>query len=88
MYRLVVHQEAADQLDALPAHLMGDYADAVDEVKAAPWTGRSHNLDKPDAEVRRRLFGPLGLGQVIYLVLEREQEVHIVGVVWLELPEQ
>ncbi len=87
MYRLVIHQEVADQLDALPAHLLGDYADAVDDVMAAPWAGSSHNLDKPDAEVRRRLFGPLGVGQVIYLVLEREQEVHLIEVIWLELPD-
>jgi vacuolar-type H+-ATPase subunit C/Vma6 len=37
--------------------------------------------------VRRWLFGPIGVGQVLYLVLEREQEVHLLQVMWLELPE-
>jgi hypothetical protein len=33
--------------------------------------------------VRRWLFGPAGAGQVIYLILERDQEVHLLLVQWL-----
>lgn len=37
--------------------------------------------------MRRWLFGPLGMAQVLYLVLDRENEVHVLRVVWLELPD-
>lgn len=87
MYRVVTYPEASDQIDELPPHLLGDYARAVDAVAAAPWEGAPHNANNPDAEVRRWLFGPLGVGQVLYLVLEREREVHVLRVVWLELPD-
>ncbi|MGH3830518.1 MAG: hypothetical protein ACRDRS_08710 [Pseudonocardiaceae bacterium] len=87
MYRVVTYSEAADQIDALPPHLLLDYARALDAVAVAPWDGAPHNANNPDAEVRRWLFGPLGVGQVLYLVLERDREVHVLRVVWLELPE-
>ena len=60
---------------------------AVDAITAAPWDGAPHNANNPDAEVRRWLFGPLGMAQVLYLVLDRENEVHVLRVVWLELPD-
>jgi len=87
VYRVVTYPEASDQIDELPPHLLGDYARALDVLAAAPWDGPPHNANNPDAEVRRWLFGPLGVGQVLYLVLEREREVHVLRVVWLELPD-
>lgn len=87
MYRVVVYPEAAEQIGALPAHLLPDLFAAVDSLAAAPWVGESHNADYPDAPVRRRLFGPLGMCQVVYLVLERDREAHLLRIVWLELPE-
>jgi hypothetical protein len=88
VYRVVTYPEASDQLAELPARLLLDYARTLDAVAAAPWDGASHNPANPDAEVRRRLFGPLGVGQVLYLVLEHEREVHVLRVVWLELPDE
>lgn len=87
MYRVATYPEASDQIAELPSHLLPDYARALDALVAAPWSGASHNANNPDAEVRRWLFGPLGVGQVRYLVLEREREVHVLRVVWLELPD-
>lgn len=87
MYRVIVYPEAAQQIAELPLQLLGDYAHALDAAAAAPWDGAPHHKDNPDAEVRRGLFGPLGAGQLLYLVLEREQEIHVLQVLWLELPE-
>lgn len=87
MYRVVTYPEASGQIAELPGHLLLDYARALDALAAAPWDGMSHNSNNPDAEVRRWLFGPLGVGQVLYLVLECEREVHVLRVVWLELPD-
>jgi hypothetical protein len=87
VYRVVTYPEAADQIAELPSHLLRDYARALDGLAAAPWDGAPHNSNNPDAEVRRWLFGPVGVGQVLYLVLEREREIHVLRVVWLELPD-
>jgi hypothetical protein len=63
-----------------------DLAAALDALAADPWSGASHDPDNPGTEVRRWLFGPLGAGQVIHLVLERTKEAHVLRVMWLELP--
>jgi hypothetical protein len=47
--------------------------------------GPSHHAQNPHAEVRHWLFGTDGTGQVIYLVLERDREVHVLRVLWLDL---
>lgn len=82
MYQVVTYPGAADQIVALPAHLLGDFAHALDALAASPWDGAAHHRNN-----RRWLFGPLGVGQVLYLVMERELEIHILWVVWLEFPE-
>jgi hypothetical protein len=87
VYRLVTYPEAADQIAEHPAHLLPYYAAVMDELKTQPWAAPSHNSNNPGGAVRRRLFGPLGSGQVLYLVLERDREVHVLSVVWFELPE-
>lgn len=87
MFRVVTYPEAAEQLAALPSHLLVDYARVLDAIADAPWDGAPQNANNPHAEVRRWLFGPLGVAQVLYLVLDREREVHVLRVVWLELPD-
>lgn len=37
----------------------------------------------PDAELRRWYFGPSLAGRVIYLIAEKQQEVHVLLVQWL-----
>lgn len=32
--------------------------------------------------MRQRVFGPGGAGQVVYLVLEEQREVHVILVQW------
>ena len=85
MYRVVVHPEAADQLAELPAAALAEYAQVMDAIEVVPWNGPPHNARNASGAVRRWLFGPSGAGQVLYLVLERQREVHVLRVLWVEL---
>jgi hypothetical protein len=64
------------------------YGGELDAIAVSPWDGQSHHAHNPRAEVRHWLFGPNGSGQVIYLVLEREPEVHVLQVLWLDLTDR
>ncbi len=83
MYRLVIYPEAADQIAALPDGALDAYADVLGALELTPWNGPSLHEDNPDGAVRRWDFGPDHAGQVIYLVLEEQHEVHVVLVQWL-----
>jgi hypothetical protein len=85
VYRVVVYPEAVDQLAVLPASVLAEYARVIDAIEVAPWNGPPHNERNADGAVRRRLFGPSGAGQVLYLVLDRQREVHVLRVLWVEL---
>ncbi len=85
MYRVVVYPEAADQLAELPASALADYARVMDAVEVVPWNGPPHNERNPAGAGRRWSFGPGGAGQVLYLVLDRQREVHVLRVLWLEI---
>jgi hypothetical protein len=86
VYRIVVHPEAAAAIVELPAHLLPSYAEAVEVLERSPWEAPSHNPSNPAGAVRRKLFGALGMGHILYLVLEREREVQVLRVVWFDLP--
>ncbi|MDN5858885.1 MAG: hypothetical protein L0H84_09700 [Pseudonocardia sp.] len=83
----MVDDEVIAQLAAMPVALLVDYADAVDAAATAPWSGEPINAANPTAEVRRRLFGPLGAAQLVYLVVEHAQEIHLLRITVLELPD-
>lgn len=68
------------QVAALPVRVRVDFAQIVDVLGVAPWNGEPQNADNPDGAVRHWLL-PDG-GQVVYLVLERAREVHVVLVQW------
>jgi hypothetical protein len=53
------------------------YPEAQEQIDALPLDAASAL-----AEVRRWKFGPHAEGQVIYLVLEHQREVHIVMIQW------
>lgn len=84
MYRVVVYPDAADQIDALPASALADYAAVMDAVEVAPWNGPPYNERSPEG-VRWWSFGPSGAGQVLYLVLDHQREVHVLRVLWVEI---
>ncbi|WP_214417071.1 hypothetical protein [Sphaerisporangium fuscum] len=53
-------------------------------LEIQPWAGRSLNPDRnPDAAVRTHPFGESGVGGVIYLILEDQQIVELLEILWL-----
>ena len=85
MYRVVIYPEATDQLAELPASVLAEYARVIDAIEVAPWNGPPHNERNAEGAVRRWPFGPSGAGQVLYLVLDQQREVHVLRVLWVEL---
>jgi hypothetical protein len=83
VYRIVVYPEAADQIAALPAEALHSCAEVLGALELTPWNGPPLHEDNPEGAVRRWDFGPGHAGQVIYLVLEERQEVHVMLVQWL-----
>ena len=83
MYRIVPDATVSDQVAALPDDALAAYAEVLDVLQLTPWHGEPQRADNPDAEVRRWHFGPGLAGQVVYLILEDRQEVHLLLVQWL-----
>jgi hypothetical protein len=82
VYRIVPDTEVSEQVAALPAEALVGYAEVVEVLQLTPWNGRPQHAANPDAPVRRWAFGPGQAGQVVYLILEEAQEVHLLVVQW------
>ncbi len=83
MYRIVPDPETLDQVAALPLEALDAYAEVLAVLELKPWNGRPQHQDNPDAAVRYWNFGTDGAGQVVYLILEEQREVHLLLVQWL-----
>lgn len=83
MYRLVPDGAVVEQVAALPDDALAYYADVLEVLQLAPWNGRPLHETNRDGAVRRWDFGPSQEGQVVYLVLDEQQEVHLLLVQWL-----
>ena len=78
----VIPDDAVDaHIAALPAGALEAFAEARILLEIAPWSGRALHSDNPDGAVRLLPFG--GFGAVVYLILERDREVHLLIVEWL-----
>ena len=80
MYRLDIDPEARDQINAVPARELKLLAEVFAMLELTPWNGQPQHKDNPDGEVRRVLFGDWGI--VTYLILEDQQRVDVLQVVW------
>ena len=67
----------SEQVAALPDQALAAYAEVLDVLQLAPWKGQPQHAANPDAPVRRWAFGSSYAGQVVYLILEEQQEVHL-----------
>jgi hypothetical protein len=81
VYRLFVDAEADEQIDALPYEALLPLAEVFDILTIAPWNGDPINDENPAGPLRVWAFG--GAGLVSYLILEDQQRVHVVRVVWV-----
>jgi hypothetical protein len=52
-------------------------------LEVAPWNGKPQHQSNPEAEVRQWHFGHGTAGQIVYLILEEQREVHLLMVQWL-----
>lgn len=57
--------------------------EVLEILQLTPWNGAPQHAENPEGAVRRWTFGPGQAGQVIYLILEDQQEVHMLLVQWL-----
>jgi hypothetical protein len=77
VYRIVPDTAVSEQIAALSDPLLATLADVIDVLRLTPWNGQPQHLANPGGPVRRWAFGPGHAAQVIYLILEEQQEVHL-----------
>jgi hypothetical protein len=70
------------QVAALPADALDAYAEVLEVLQLTPWNGRPLHENNPEGAVRRWTFASDQAGQVVYLILEEQQEVHLLLVQW------
>jgi hypothetical protein len=81
VYRIVTYEEADEQIAVLSIEGLLAYAQLLDVLQLTPWNGPSINSYNPDGAVRQ---WPIGRGVVTHLILEDEQRVDIIDVLWLD----
>jgi hypothetical protein len=70
-------------IDAMPPSVMDAFAEALEVLKLVPERGKPLNKDNPDGGVYQLPFAKDGL--ITYLLLEDQQRVDLLRVVWLDL---
>jgi hypothetical protein len=80
VFHVVVDEDAASQIDALPVGALRSFADALGVLELVPQNGRPYNDDKPTGPMRELTFGDRGEGTITYLVLDQQREVHVLVV--------
>lgn len=74
--------DVVDQIDALPKAARVALAEAFALLELDPWSAPPHNAENPDGAVRTLAFGEHGL--VTFLVLDEQQRVDLLAVLWAE----
>ena len=83
MYRIRTDRQAREQIAALPNDALEHYAPVLSVLEIVPWYGHPHHADNPKGALRQLLFGPYNQGLVIYLILEDQDCVDVLEVMWL-----
>ena len=82
MYSVEWEQHALDQITALPSKAFSCCAGLVTLLQIEPWSGDAYDRQRPDANMRTHAFGEYREGLVIYLILDDQQRVIVLRVVW------
>ncbi|MFB8003584.1 hypothetical protein [Nocardia sp. NPDC056000] len=82
MYQIIPDPSIAEQVEALPRAALVAYLELLATLEVAPWNGPPQSAANPEGAVRRWAFGPGLAGQVIYLVMDADREVHLLLVQW------
>jgi hypothetical protein len=82
VYRIVPDPTTIQQVAALPVETLDAYAELLAVIQLVPWNGTPQHEDNPEGAVRRWKFGTGQAGHVVYLILEDQQEVHLLLIQW------
>lgn len=82
MYRIRTDPQALEQIAALPDEALLGYAEALGVLKLVPWNGAPLMKNHPTRPMRTLTFGRAGL--VFYLIMEYDQQVEVLRVLWLD----
>jgi hypothetical protein len=82
VYQVEFDDAASAEVAALPAAALPALASVVDSLTVQPWAGDSFANAKPDAPVRAAPFGPRSEGLTVDLILESQQRVVVLRILW------
>jgi hypothetical protein len=83
LYRIRTDLLAREQIAALPDNALVSYAQVLGVLELVPWHGHAYHQGNPKGAVRQLVFGPGGEGLVTYLILEDQQVVDVLEVMWI-----
>jgi hypothetical protein len=81
VYKVESDDEAAYQIAALPEGALPAYASLIDLVALHPWSGEPLRGTDPASAMRSHTFSE-GAGLAICLILEDQQRVVVLRVLW------
>jgi hypothetical protein len=82
VYKVESADEAGHEVALLPEAVLPAYASSIDLLMLHPWGGESLRRTDPESPMRTHVFGADGAGLAIYLVLEDQQRVVVLRVLW------
>lgn len=82
MYKVESDDEAGHQVAALPKDALVAYASLIDLIALHPWSGEPLRRTDSISPMRTHTFGHNGAGLAIYLILEDQQRVVVLRVLW------
>ncbi|MGH3897248.1 MAG: hypothetical protein ACRDTA_03160 [Pseudonocardiaceae bacterium] len=80
MYSVITDEQTDQQIAALPAEVLGSFAEARTLLEIHPWSGDPIHRGNPEGPVRTLAFGHAGM--IIYLIMEELRRVDLLEVLW------
>ncbi|MEV4144698.1 hypothetical protein AB0J40_13585 [Amycolatopsis sp. NPDC049691] len=81
-YDIEVYPDVQDQIRALPKAALHALAEAIGVLELVPGKGDPYHRSNPESPMRNLAFGPHGEGLITYLILEDQNRVDLLRVLW------
>jgi hypothetical protein len=81
-YDIEVYPDVQDQIRGLPKQALPALAEAISVLELVPGKGDPYHRANPDGAMRNLAFGPHGEGLITYLILEDQNRVDLLRVLW------
>jgi hypothetical protein len=81
-YDIEVYPEVQEQIRALPKQALRSLAEAISVLELVPGKGDPYHRSNPDGAMRNLAFGLHGEGLITYLILEDQNRVDLLRVLW------